>query len=251
MATSYFSNFATVGYSFGNAEDAVAFNRLNQYVSVLQTTLDNITLFEKYTVISGERPDTLSYKLYGTTDHYWSFYLVNEHIRESGWAIPSYDLLDEAKARYPHRTITTNDDISTDNGSFERFPVGQVVTSGNVSGTIIRKIPEMGQIIIDTGGTAIVDTRLHYSPTEGNEIDVTIIAESAQYDSVHHYEDADGVHQDLTLFDFGTVGASLIPVTYRDRLNARNDELKEIVIIKPSAIDSVATQFKQEMKKRL
>ena len=167
MTTSYFRNFSTVGYQFGNAENAVAFDQLTQYISVLDDTLHNVAILEKYTIMAGERPDTLSFKLYGTVDHYWSFFLMNEHIRESGWAIPSYDLLDEVKIRYPYRTITTNSDMSTDDGSVELFPIGQVVEgeSSGTEGTIIRKIPEMGQIIIDTGGdTFNPDELLSYSP---------------------------------------------------------------------------------------
>jgi len=254
MTTSYFRNFSTVGYQFGNAENAVAFDQLTQYISVLDDTLHNVAILEKYTIMAGERPDTLSFKLYGTVDHYWSFFLMNEHIRESGWAIPSYDLLNEVKIRYPYRTITTNSDMSTDDGSVELFPIGQVVEgeSSGTEGTIIRKIPEMGQIIIDTGGdTFNPDELLSYSPTEGNKKVLQLIAESNQYSSVHHYEDTDGVHQDLTLFDFGNPSASWIPVTYSDRVERKNDELKEIIIIKPEAIDAIATEFKRQMKRRL
>ena len=252
MPTSYFKNFATIGYRFGDNELPVAFKQLSQYVSVLEETFNNATLFNEYTVVAGERPDTLSFKLYGTTDHYWTFFLMNEHLRESGWAIPSYDLLDEAKSRYPYRTVTTNTDVSAN------FPVGQVVTgaSSGTTGTIIRKIPDLGQLVIDTGAEPNTDKfssteNITYQDADGNIQSAVLIAESEQYNSVHHYEDADGVYQDLTLFDFGTVGASLTPVTYRDRIESRNDELKEIVVIKPSAIDGVSLQFKKLMKQRL
>lgn len=252
MTTTYFRNFDTVGYRFGDNEKPVAFDRLSQYVSVLESTQDNAAFYNKYTVIAGERPDTLSFKLYGTTDHYWTFFLMNEHLRESGWAIPSYDLLDEAKSRYPYRTVTTNTDVSAN------FPVGQVVTgaSSGTTGTIIRKIPDLGQLVIDTGAEPNTDKfssteNITYQDTDGNIQSAVLIAESEQYNSVHHYEDADGVYQDLTLFDFGNPSALWTAVTYRDRIESRNDELKEIVVIKPSSINSVVTQFQKLMKQRL
>ena len=72
-----------------------------------------------------------------------------------------------------------------------------------------------------------------------------------QYNAVHHYEDADGVYQDLTLYDFGTPAASWTAVTYRDRIENRNDDLKEIVVIKPSVINSIVSEFKSLMKQKL
>lgn len=261
MSTSYFNNFDNVAYRFGDNEFPVSFNKLSQYVALLDDTLDNAAFYNLYTIIAGERADTLSYKLYGTTDHYWVFFLLNEHLRESGWPIPSYDLLTEIKHRYPYRTVTTTEDISTHNGSFERFPVGQVVTSQNaLQGTIIRKIPELGQLIIDTGTTPntqgyVVGQDISYDDPDDNLQSAVIIRESEQYNSVHHYEDADGVTQDFTLGSypqpFDTVPAAWTPVTYRDRIETKNEQLKEIIIVKPSQIQSIVSEFKKLMNQRL
>ena len=258
MSTSFFRNFDVVNYSFGNGERPVAFQKLTQFVSVLDDTRDNAAFYNLYTIIAGERPDTLSYKLYGTTDHYWTFFLLNDKLRESGWPIASYDLLDEAKSKYPYRMVTTNSDITTDNGSFELFPIGQEVSgsSSGTTGTIIRKIPEKGQIIIDTGdepNTQNFDSTetIRYVNPDGGFSEAKLIKESEQYNAVHHYEDADGVYQDLTLYDFGTPAASWTAVTYRDRIENRNDDLKEIVVIKPSVINGIVSEFKSLMKQKL
>ena len=103
MTTKYFKNFNIVGYKFGNETSSVLFDDLSQYVDIIDGLKDNVSFYEQYTVIAGERPDTLSYKLYGTTNYYWTFFLMNDHLRESGWPIPTYDLLDTAKTKYPYR----------------------------------------------------------------------------------------------------------------------------------------------------
>ena len=47
----------------------------------------------------------------------------------------------------------------------------------------------------------------------------------------------------------GTVNTSgLIPVTYRDRLESRNDELKTIIVIRPDSIDKVVSDFNKALK---
>lgn len=249
MTTKYFKNFEFVGYRFGDNEDAVLFKNLTQYVDMIDELKDATSFYNKYTISSGERPDTLSYKLYGTTDYYWTFYLMNNHIRLSGWPIASYEILDTAKTKYPYRTVTTNTDISN------IFPVGQSVsgTSSGTTGTIIRKIVDMGQIIINTGGepntTNFEQTEsLIYTDVEGNAQTAELVKESTQYDSIHHYEDSNGVYQDLTLYDFNNPSSSWTAVTYRDRLEERNDELKEIIVIKPDTIARVVSEFDNFMK---
>jgi hypothetical protein len=252
MTTKYFSNFSLVNYRFGDNEDPVFFNKLNQYVDLIDSVKNELTFYNKYTVTSGESADTLSYKLYGTTDYYWTFYLMNDHVRISGWPIASYDILDIAKEKYPYRMVTTNGNIS------ENFPVGQTVigqTSGT-TGTIVRKIPDLGQMVIDTGEepntTNFGQTEIvSYTDPDGNLQTITLIKESTQYDAVHHYEDADGVWQDLTIYDFGSSSSSWTPVTYRDRLETKNDELKEIIAIRPDAIEKIVSEFNTFMKQRV
>ena len=131
MTTKYFKNFGIVGYKFGDAESPVLFDNLAQYVDIIDGLKDNISFYNKYTIVSGERPDTLSYKLYGTVEYYWTFFLMNDHLRISGWPVPTSDLLNQAKSKYPYRMATTNADLS------ESFPVGAIVT-GQTSGTIGR-----------------------------------------------------------------------------------------------------------------
>lgn len=249
MAKYFNTNFPTVAYSFGDNESPVLFNNLSAYVDIVDQIKDNVAFYNKYTIQAGDRPDTLSFKLYDTVDYYWTFFLMNDHLRISGWPIPNYDILETAKSKYPYRMVTTNTDIST------TFPIGQTV-SGNTSGTtgvIKRKILELGQLVIDTGdepntinfGSTEV---ISYTDTDGNLQTLTVIKESEQYNAVHHYEDTNGVQQDITLFDFGNPSTSLLPVTYRDRLETRNEELKEIIVLRPDAVVQVVSEFNKLMR---
>jgi len=242
--SNYFRNFGIVTYRFGNGLDPVLFNDLTAYVDLIDQIIENVSFYNKYTIQAGERPDTLSYKLYGTTDYYWTFFLLNDHVRLSGWPIASYDILSEAKKKYPFRMVTTNTNLTN------IFPIGQTVRGviSGTSGTIIRKIPDLGQLVIDTGEepntTAFsANELLTYTDVEGNLQTLQTIAESEQYNAVHHYEDADGVIQDVTLFDFGNPSSLLTPITYRNRIEKRNDSLKEIIVLKPDVVAKVAGEF--------
>jgi len=241
MGTKYFRNFGLQAYRFGDNESPVLFNDLSQYVDIIDGLKDSVSFSTKHTIIAGDRPDTLSYKLYGTTDYYWTFYLMNDHIRESGWPIDQSHLFEEMTERYPHRTVTSNDVLASD------FTVGTTVT-GNVSGTvgtILKRDLDMGQLVIETVDDKAFFSNefIQYTATDGAFYRAQLIAESAQYNAIHHYEDADGVRQDLPLYDFGSPNVSWTAVTYRDRVENRNNELKQIAVLKPSVIERVVSEF--------
>ena len=65
MTTKYFKNFESLAYRFGNLEDPVLFNNLTQYVDLIDEIKTNVAFLNKYTILSGDRPDSLSHKLYG------------------------------------------------------------------------------------------------------------------------------------------------------------------------------------------
>lgn len=243
----YFQNFQAVGYRFGDNEAPVLFDNLTQYVDIIDSMKDQISFYNKYTIVSGERPDTLSYELYGTTDYYWTFFLMNDHLRLSGWPVNTEDLLDIIKSKYPYQVITTSDDIANS------FPVGQTVT-GTPSGTtgkIIARRLDLGQLIIDTGGDTFGDRSnnesISYTDAEGSLFRASVYGTSAQYNAVHHYEDTDGNHVDIDPHDQANIGSSLIPVTFRDRVEERNEELKEIVVLKTEVIERVVSEFNKSL----
>ena len=162
MTTKYFKNFESLAYRFGNLEDPVLFNNLTQYVDLIDEIKSNVAFLNKYTILSGDRADSLSHKLYGTTDYYWTFYLMNDHLRLSGWPVDTGDLLATAASKYPNRFITftnrttiggANEDIAV------TFPVGQSVTgaSSTTVGTIVKRNLDLGQLFIKiTSGTSFL-----------------------------------------------------------------------------------------------
>ena len=244
MTTKYFKNFESLAYRFGNLEDPVLFNNLTQYVDLIDEIKTNVAFLNKYTILSGDRPDSLSHKLYGTTDYYWTFYLMNDDLRYSGWPVDTGGLLEAAISKYPNRTVVTADDIGA------LFPVGQVVegaTSGT-TGTIIKRNLDLGQLIIKTiSGTKFTSgEQLRYTDINGVFQVLTTTSETEQYNAIHHYENTDGVQVDVDPHNLNTSG--LVPVTFRERMEAKNDSLKQIIVIKPDSIDTVVSEFNRLLK---
>lgn len=153
MSTKYFQQFEKIYYKFGDETSYSLMQNLTQYVDIIDQVKPQQAFIEDYTIKSGDRPDTLSLLLYGDTQYYWTFYLMNDHLRESGWPLMNEEVLDRAKKYYPHRVVTSTNDLATASGNPPRdFSVGRQVigqVSGTV-GTIVKRNLDLGQLIIDT-----------------------------------------------------------------------------------------------------
>ena len=245
-AGNYFKNFGFAEYKFGDNTDIDLSQDLTKYVDLIDQIRNNISFTENYNILSGDRPDVVSHKLYGTMDYYWTFYLMNEHVRLSGWPLNNDEILDQVKSKYPNRVLTTTSEIGA------LFPVGQVIEgqSSSAIGEIVKRNLDLGQLFVKltqgtkfTAGETIsyVDTSATGSPTRT----LSITGETEQYNAVHHYED-NGVQVDID--PFSGPGVSLTPITYRDRLESRNDALKEIVVIRPDQITTIVSEFQRFLK---
>jgi len=341
---SYFADFPLAYYKFGDNEPPVIFQNLTTYLDLIDQIKDDASIYETYTILDGERPDTLSYKLYGDSTYHWTFFLMNEKLKVGGWPLKTQTLDEVIKQNYPHWTITTKANIS--NSSFVPGSTIEGNRSGT-TGTIVEVNLELGQLVVNTVGYEIrrtsdlsdypsfelqqeAETGFYYldltdmpawrtgysvnsavavyteDPTvdvltpkvnyiarfnlQGNKLYLNVDAESftvplyvdffyqfltnrnfdatefvtltnvdtpelpsiqlvsavAQYNSVHHYEDANGVYFDVDPLQRNISG--LTPITYYNRAEARNDELKQIRVIKPDSINQVLSQFKRFLK---
>ena len=245
-AGNYFKNFGFAEYKFGNNTDIDLSQDLTKYVDLIDQIRNNISFTENYNILSGDRPDTVAHKLYDNMDYYWTFYLMNDHLRLSGWPLNNDEILDQVKSKYPNRVLTTTSEIGA------LFPVGQVIEgqSSSAIGEIVKRNLDLGQLFVKltqgtkfTAGETIsyVDTSATGSPTRT----LSITGETEQYNAVHHYED-NGVQVDID--PFSGPGVSLTPITYRDRLESRNDALKEIVVIRPEQITAIVSEFQRFLK---
>jgi len=243
----FFKNFPLIDYNFGNEITPVLFQNLSVYIKLIDEIKNDIAFYTTLFIQDYDRPDSLSYKLYDTTEFYWTFYYLNTHIRESGWPIPETDLLPKAKKDYPHRSVITTGDISktflpghTVNGSF----------SGS-TGTVIKRYMDLGQIIIDSPNN--FNTGENITPSINGEeqpADFVIVkSDVEQYNSVHHYENSSREYVDIGLIPSGvgtgafpTVSA-FTPITYFNRITAKNDSLREIKVLSPDVAAQVKTEF--------
>jgi hypothetical protein len=81
---SYFTNYPTVNYNFGNEIINTSVQDIGAYIDLIDRVKDDISFYEEYNLRDGDRPDQVSNDLYGSPDYYWTFYLLNDELKRRG-----------------------------------------------------------------------------------------------------------------------------------------------------------------------
>lgn len=164
---SYFTNYPTVNYKFGNESTAVAVQDIGAYIDLIDRVKDDISFYQEYNLRDGDRPDQVSNDLYGSPDYHWTFYLLNDDIKERGWPLTRSRISDKAKEEYPNIVLTTRANIA------EQFLVGSNIEgqASGVTGKILRRRPDMGQIIVEKTPADRVFTG---TPTINSELEIEL-----------------------------------------------------------------------------
>ena len=109
----YFKYFPVTAYGFGNEALPDLFRNISVYVDVIDQIKQNVSFYNDYYIQEGERPDQISYKLYGTPNYYWTFWFMNDNIREKGWPLTNIQLIEKIAKDYAHKVITTRNTLSS------------------------------------------------------------------------------------------------------------------------------------------
>jgi len=247
----YFQRFPFVNYNFGDNEANTIFPNITAYIDIVDQLKDEVSFYEKYTILDGDRPDIVSQKLYDTPDYHWTFFLMNDGLRESGWPLTEREMRALVKKRYPHRTVTTQSNIAS-NFLPGDFVIGK--TSGT-TGRVIERNLDLGQIVIasdknDAGlNNNFGQTEQIAAGTTAEEQaanTATLISESQQFNAPLYYKNSSGDIVDIDPYNQTTSG--LVPTTImEDNINF-NDRLKDITIIKPSRVVSVISEYFKLLK---
>ena len=122
--TKYFKQFPLIDYNLsgvnGNTQEVTDIFRR---VKVRSKISDNVILFDKYDVHSGEKPEDVAYKIYGDADYFWVVTLVNNVVnRYYDWPLDEYNFQQFVADKYSnpdgihHYEITQSSGNQTGNG---------------------------------------------------------------------------------------------------------------------------------------
>lgn len=241
---SYFSNFPNILYRFGNEEDYNIFKNISAYVDIIDQLKEDASFYTLYELKDGERPDTLSQEIYGSTEYYWTFFHLNDNLKRYGWPIDTGKISEFVERKYPNTTIITYDYF------YDKFDIGERLEgsqSGTI-GTIINKISDFGQIVLE-GSLQFTDGETLFTRDRTQNITSVVIQSSMpEYDAPHHFIRAGKrVDIDPTL----PIGSEIVPVTNLEYYTQLNSERKIIKIFRRNAIQNIFAAFNQALKENV
>ena len=242
----FFTNYPQTLYKFGNETSYAAMQNISVYDDLIDQIKDNVNFYQYYYIQDGERADTVSYKLYNSVRYYWTLYLLNDNLRESGWPLSTQQILLKTQTDYPYMVLTTRD-INT---LLTHFQVGDSVVgqSSGATGTVIKRNLDLGQIVVSQdNGQEFLDTELLRDNIDPEfPQNIQLVSSVDEYLATHHYEDGNGVFTDVD--PYSTPSALLTPITYLDRYQSANDSLRTIRILKSGAIDQVFRSYQEALR---
>lgn len=106
--SNYFEKFPVVDYRFGDERTYTRFQHIGTAVDILEQVRKYEVYYLNIEIQNGERPDQLSYRLYETPNYYWTFFLLNDHLRTNGWPIRDADVWPKAQEYYPNTVLQTH-----------------------------------------------------------------------------------------------------------------------------------------------
>lgn len=233
----YFQNFPMTQYDLyfdGQKSEVVDIFRI---VKVKNQFKDDVTFYTYYDIQDGERPDVVSTRLYGSSNYYWTFFMVNDNLVNTyaDWPLSTTGLQELIEHKYVGVVLNTDEDIST---KFSVNTVFEGLISG-ARGRLIEKDPTLGIIKIELISGNFTTNEV-VRDLISNEF-IVIKGQAAFKDAVHHYENVDGKYVNK-----GTLGAT--PITNEEYEYFKNDAKSKIKIIRPTYIQTIADQFLDQIK---
>ena len=135
-----------ISYPFSESDYVTAKNFFRRY-KVNDDVFSYAVIFRKYTIIDGERPDTLAKKAYGNEFYDWVILLTNNMINaQYDWPLSNYALSKVLESEYddPYGTIR----------HYETYEIGQYSDGTRVDETFYNSTHKLninGSVVIKNG----------------------------------------------------------------------------------------------------
>ena len=120
----YFNQFPITQYNLSGVNgNTIDVTDIFRRVKIKDKLANNVTLFDKYDVIEGEKPEDVAYKAYGDADYFWVITLVNNIVnRFYDWPLDEYSFQQYVADKYSnpdgihHYEITQSSGKQTGDG---------------------------------------------------------------------------------------------------------------------------------------
>lgn len=232
----YFSSIENVAIDVDGSGNIDVLKNLTARAKVSEELLNSGGFYQTISIIDGERPDHLSKRLYGTEVYHWTFLLLNPQIKNiwDDWPMSATQLIDYCTNKYQYLAADTDDDLNN------KFTIGETVT-GSVSGAkgVVKEIHvNLGYVTIElTSGTFTETGETINGATSGSAAACNFIKSEAY--APHHHRNTSGVRVRRS--------NATVPYTLLDYETAITEQNRQIKVVKPEHINTMAQAFISSM----
>lgn len=114
MSVNYFNKFPKVLFDVNNNGTFSVITDITKTVDINTFDEDSITYYTFEEIGEDERPDNLSYRLYGTPQYYWTFFVINDNLKSglsNSWPLNSHAFEEMMVKEYDVYSAITFDPI--------------------------------------------------------------------------------------------------------------------------------------------
>jgi len=228
----YFSGINNVAIDVDGSGNVDILKNLTARAKVSDELLNSGGFYQTITVQDGERPDILSKRLYNNETFHWTFLLLNPQIKNiwDDWPMSSAQLLDYVTNKYQYLAADTDDDLNN------KFILGETV-QGSVSGALgtIKEIHvNLGYVTIDLTSGTFNETGETINGINSQDSIACNFIKSQAY-APHHHRNTAGVRVRRSNVT--------VPYTLLDYETAITEQNRQIKVVKPEHINTVAQAF--------
>jgi hypothetical protein len=256
----YFANIGDVAVDIDGSGNLDLMKNLTAKAKVADALVNNTAYYETVAIQDGERPDIMSKRLYNDETYHWTFLLLNPQIKNiwDDWPMKYSQLVEYCTEKYQYLAADVSNeyyDITPAVFDFEgnvitaaitgirgallnKFKLGETVTGSisNATGKIKEIHVNAGYLVIEktTGTFAVSGETISGIDTQDNV--ACNFIKSQAYAPHHHIDDSTGDWVPRRL-------AGTTPYTYIDYESAVTEQNRNLKVIKPEHIATIANQF--------
>ena len=233
----FFRNFPKVIYTFGDEGEQAVMQNITAYADIVEDFRDNASFYRDYHIVTGERPDQVSMKLYGDPSFHWTLFLMNESLLKHGWPLTQEELEHQIKRDFNGTVLKTKDQL------FDKFYIGETVQDNitGATGVVVDRDLKLGHITLEQVEGIFQEGNLVTSQTNLTDT-ITIDRSMAEHLAPIYYIDADD-EEIVDFCPFTGPGEFQVPITRLDFYISENDKLKQIKVLRPEAVRDVSSAF--------
>lgn len=272
----FFQQFPKTVYDFQSNGIDTKIIDIFRFIKVDDIVSDDLSIYTYYKVNDGDRPDIISNLLYKTPEYYWTFFILNEHLKTglSGWTMSSEQFQSYIETEYSGTVITSRPVIVRDGDGFiteyrnslsDRFQIGETVigANSNATGRVVSIDAQLGQLLLANVNGYFQENEFIIGQTTGDAVGSLQVYDHSS--APHHYEDSSGtVYYNQIFIDeskiytpgIGYINNSqnldpalsqLTAISNFQYETQLNDARADIKIVQPIAIYDFVKTFKEKL----